>query len=109
MTNHTIHDHSDYKSPFNLKREMGYTHDEIFNLLPRALSDYRYEIKDDVVTIELEKESVLLEIGGERGRRYTDNVYFPILPISISFIDVDKAVQSRFLHKFDTSYMKGLA
>ncbi|ODC01317.1 hypothetical protein A3197_02215 [Candidatus Thiodiazotropha endoloripes] len=88
---------------------MGYTHDEFFNLLPHALSDYRHEIKDGVVTIELEKGSVLLKIGDERERRFTDNVYFPILPVSISFIDADKTDQSRFLHKFDASYMKGLA
>ena len=88
---------------------MGYTRDEFFNVLPRALFGHTYEIKDSVVTVEWKKGSVLLKIGEERERRYTDNVYFPILPVTIDFIDVDKADQSRFLHKFDTSYMKGLA
>lgn len=97
-----------YRSPFSLKRKMGYTRKEFFNVLPRALSGYAYEVIDNLITIELEKGSVRIEIGDEQERRYTMYVYFPILPVDISFTDSDDDSESRFLRKFDTSYMKGL-
>lgn len=109
MTNHISLDGVNYKSPFGLEREMGYARKEFFNVFPRAFSDYIYEIKDNVIQIELEKGTVLIEIGDERERRFTDYVYFPTLPVNINFLDVDDDGQSRFLRKFDTSYMKGLA
>ncbi|MEM6998828.1 MAG: hypothetical protein AAF419_03200 [Pseudomonadota bacterium] len=109
MTNPVPFSVADYKSPFGLDREMGFTRKEFFKVLPRAFSDYIYEINDNLIKIELEKGIVLIEIGDERERRYTDYVYFPILPVNINFVNVDDNGQSRFLRKFDASYMKGLA
>lgn len=97
-----------YKSPFGLNREMGYTHQEFLKLLPRSLSEYVFNVQKNCVSIELENGTALIQIGTERVRRITDSVSFPILPIKIQFVDANEKAQSRFLQKFDYSYMKGL-
>ena len=109
MTNRITSSGLNYISPFGLEREMGYTFKEFFKVLPRALSDYDYKIDSNLIIIELENGKVEIEIGDERERRYTKLVSFPILPVKISFIDVEDDGKAHFLRKFDISYMKGLA
>jgi len=94
--------------PFGLDREMGYSRKDFFDQLPRTLSDYDYSISDDNVTIALDGGTVLLHVGAEGERRLSDLVCFPILPITIRFEGVDRQTQTRFLRRFNSSYMKGL-
>jgi len=101
-------DSADYKSPFSLDREMGFSRREFFNLLPKPLAGYVFSIDSNGATIELEKGSVLIQVGDERERRLSDLVRLPILPVKIQFIDVEPPEKARFLCKFDHAYMKGL-
>lgn len=98
-----------YKSQFGLQREMGYTRQEFFNVLPSAFSDYIVVVENNEISIELSKGVAWIKVGDERQRYLTDLISFPILPVEISFVDSDEAVQALFLQRFDQCYMKGLA
>lgn len=100
---------SKYKSPFGLKKEMGYTHSEFVNLLPRCLSGYEYTISSELVNITMPSGRVEIHIGVEGERVLSELVKFPILPIQIKFIEVNESDRSHFLRRFDQSLMKGLA
>jgi len=94
--------------PFGPDREMGYSRKEFFDQLPRTLSDYDYSISNDNVTVALDGGTVLLHVGAKGERRLSDVVRFPILPVTIRFEGVDEQAQTRFLRRFNSSYMKGL-
>jgi hypothetical protein len=93
---------------FSLDREMGYTRREFFGLLACTLSDYDFVVNGDLVTIAIGTGQVLVRIGIERERRFTDHIRLPILPVTIEFIGIDPPSQARFMKRFDLSYMKGL-
>jgi len=99
---------SNYKSPFGLDKEMGYTHSEFVKLLPRCLSGYKYSISNELVHITVPSGRVEIHIGVEGERVFTELVKFPILPIQIKFIEVSESDRSDFLRRFDQSIMKGL-
>lgn len=99
----------EYKSPFGLEKEMGYTHSEFIRLMPRCLSEYEYSISNELVNITVPSGRVEIHIGVEGERVYTELVKFPILPIQIKFIEVSESDRSHFLRRFDQSLMKGLA
>ena len=93
---------------FGLIREMGYSRQEFLRLLPTALSRYDFAVTEDDVSIKLQQGEVLIRIGVERERRFTDLVSFPILPVAIRFVGAQPAEQALFMQRFDLSYMKGL-
>ncbi|MCE9633325.1 MAG: hypothetical protein K8Q92_03985 [Methylophilales bacterium] len=93
---------------FGLDREMGYTRQEFFRLLPIALSGFDFSVNEDGVNVTILKGGALVHVGVERERRLSDLVQFPVLPVSIRFKDVDKPTQMRFMQQFNLSYLKGL-
>ncbi len=103
-----VSDPAEYKSPFGLQREMGFSRREFFNLLPKPLATYDAVIDHSGATIKLSKGTIRIVVGEERERRLSDLVILPILPVSIMFEGVDRADKAIFLRKFDFSYMKGL-
>ena len=94
---------------FGLEREMGYTHEEFFRLLPKALGEYRYKIRDNYVLINFEQGSAQIWIGEQQERRFTELISFPILPVKFQFHDASQGDKRRLIERFDHVYLKGLA
>ena len=97
-----------YKSPFGLKKEMGYTKNEFYENLPGLLSHYKFQRVDNGLTIELQNGYVTLLIGMEGVRRFTEHVSFPVLPLQIQFTNAEEDDELLFLKRFDRQFMKGL-
>ncbi len=97
-----------YKSPFGLKKEMGISRREFFNLLPKALAGYAYSVQDNGAVIELSRGIVKILVGEEEERRLSEYVRIPLLPVEIQFVDATSIEREDFQRKFDFSYMKGL-
>jgi hypothetical protein len=93
---------------FGLIREMGYSRQEFLRVLPIALSGCEFFIAGDDVSIKFHQGEVLIRIGVERERRFTDLLSFPILPVTIEFVGVQPTEQALFMQRFDLSYLKGL-
>jgi len=99
---------SDYKSPFGLKKQMGYTRQEFMEILPGLLSNYSFEFEGKVVSISLNRGMVLIRVGCEGVRRFTQHVSFPILAVEIEFFGLTDEEENAFLRQFDRHFMKGL-
>ena len=50
-------------------REMGYTHADIFRLLPNAIGDYPFQVEGQKITCQLNTGSLTITLGPEGERR----------------------------------------
>ena len=95
-------------SEFVSEREMGFTRAAFFKQLPRTLAEYEYSIDGDHINVELAEGSVDITVGPEGERRFTAVVAFPMLPVTLRFQDASDEARNGFLHRFESSYRKGL-
>ena len=91
-----------------IEREMGFTRDDFFNRLPRAFTGYNYVTDRNGITITMPGGNIQVLIGEQGERKLSENVIFPILPVTIHFNNIDTETRKVFLHRFNLSYMKGL-
>jgi len=88
---------------FGLDREMGYTRQDFFSLLPAALLGFEFSVNGDDIKFTIHKGNALVHVGVESERRLSDWVQFPILPLTIRFTGVDQPTQIRFMQQFNLS------
>ena len=94
---------------FGLEREMGYTLEEFYRLLPKALGEYMYQIRDNYVLIKFEQGSAQIWIGEQQERRFTALMSFPVLPVKFQFHGASQSDKRQLIERFDRVYLKGLA
>jgi len=88
-------------------REMGYTHADIFRLLPNAMGNTPYKIDGHKITGQLETGTVTITLGPERERKLV-LVVIPQTEITFEYIDVGVDDRLKFIEYFDLRFMKGL-
>lgn len=93
---------------FGLKREMGFSRQEFFRILPTALADNPYTINGDTIEVSVKTGKVIIKLGVEWERKLSEHVRFPVLPVDIQLVAVDDETQKIFFKRFNSAYMKGL-
>ena len=88
-------------------REMGYTHDDFFRLLPGAMGDYKYVVSGTTVSCQIGSGQLTITLGPEGERRLV-LVVIPQTEIVFDFENVEEAERQEFLRHFDLRFMKGL-
>jgi len=92
---------------------MGYTHGDVFRLLPAALGNRTYSISDTTISdttivCEIGEGSLTITLGPE-GKRELGLVVIPKTEIVFEFENLSESQCREFLEYFDLRFMKGLA
>ena len=87
---------------------MGFTRDEFNRQLQKALARYSYSYSGDHIEINPGTGTVTIDIETESTRVLSPHVKFPVLPITMSFMDMDEENIDIFLKRFNASFQKGL-
>jgi len=88
-------------------KEMGYTHTDIFRLLPNAMGDTPFKIDGLKITGQLETGTVTITLGPERERKLV-LVVIPQTKVTFDYNDVSDENRLKFTEYFDLRFMKGL-
>lgn len=92
---------------YQIVREMGYTHDDFFRLLPSAIGEHKYVVTNTSVSCEIGAGKLEIKLGTE-GSRKLGLVIIPKTEIVFDFENVSDTERMEFLHYFDLRFMKGL-
>lgn len=92
--------------PVTINREMTITRDEFFRILPKALSEFSFEIYNDKIICRVEEG--LIEINISKGEnRMLGALKLPVLNIKFVMNNISREMQTRFFEKFYFAYQKG--
>lgn len=90
----------------SLSREMGFTREEFFRLLPNALNDLPRQLDDAGVSVEMNAGSVRIDVG-EQQFRHIASISMPYVKVDFEFSNVTEADRIEFLRYFDLRYQRG--
>lgn len=89
-----------------IKHEMAITHKEFFRLLPAAVRNLNYEVRDNIIAINDGSRCTKIELEHE-SRRTIASLSLPVTRLSISFKGCSDIEIKSFLRHFDLVYRKG--
>lgn len=87
-------------------KEMGISHREFFNTLPRATGGRRYEIDDRAITIVDGDRRVEIDLAPE-SRRNIASMSLPVTRVEMRFVGYDAAQADAFVRQFDLHFRRG--
>lgn len=87
-------------------REMGLTHADFWRLLPRAMGEHRYEVRDDAVYADVHDGTLEITLGPTQERRIA-SLSLPYSVVSFTFSGVLEAQQQAFKSHFDLHFRRG--
>jgi len=90
-----------------IEKEMGFTHADIFRLLPRTMGDNPYEIVGLPENCTLPSGTLKITLAEERERKMV-LVTLPCTQVTFEYTNVTDADRLRFVRYFDLRFMKGL-
>ncbi len=87
-------------------REMGYTREEFFRLLPSAIND-RPHTQDAVgITVDAAPGTVRIDVGEEQVRKIA-SFSLPYVKVDFAFENFHPDEQALFMRYFDLRYQRG--
>jgi hypothetical protein len=87
-------------------REMGLTHADFWRLLPRAMGDHAYTVKDNVVQAGVHDGHLEITLGPAQERRIA-LLRLPYSVVSFVFKGVSEEQQLAFKAHFDLHFQRG--
>jgi len=90
-----------------IEKEMGFTHADIFRLLPRAMGSNPYEINGLEVNCSLPSGSLRITLGEEHERQLV-LVVLPYTKVTFEYMNVNDEDREKFIRYFELRFMKGL-
>ena len=87
-------------------REMGFTREEFFRLLPNALNDRPHRIDDAGVTVDATPGTVRIDVGIQQFRHIA-SISMPYVKVDFEFRDFSDPEREDFLRYFDLRYQRG--
>ena len=90
----------------SFSREMGFTREEFFRLLPNALNERPQQLDDAGVSVEVNSGSVRIDVG-EQQFRHIASISMPYVKVDFEFNNVSEADRVEFMRYFDLRYQRG--
>jgi len=87
-------------------REMGFTREEFFRLLPNALNDRPHSIDEAGVTVDASPGSVRIDVGAQQFRHIA-SISMPYVKVDFEFKNFSDTEREEFLRFFDLRYQRG--
>ncbi len=87
-------------------REMGYTREEFFRLLPSALNGRSFEEDESGVTVDAAPGSVRIDVGEQQARSIA-SITLPYVPVDFAFENFSVEERVEFMRYFDLRYQRG--
>lgn len=87
--------------------EMGFSHREIFRLLPAALEGRAHRIRGQEIVAEDEHGTIRITLADERTRRLGPFLETPVTDLSIRYDGLSPAQADNFLTRFRLHYQRG--
>ena len=87
-------------------REMGFTREEFFRLLPGALNDRPHRIDEAGVTVDATPGTVRIDVG-EQQFRHIASITMPFVKVDFDFQNFSDTAREEFLRYFDLRYQRG--
>ncbi len=89
-----------------IKREMSISLNEFYRLLPIALRDHTYDVKNDKISFNYENGSIRINITKKTERKIASLV-LPVIHISFEFSNVRTDSIDQFMSEFSQAYLRG--
>ncbi len=86
---------------------MGFSHGEIFRLLPAALEGRAHRVREQEIVVEDEHGTIRITLGDERIRRLGPFLETPVTDVSIRYDGLSVAEADYFLTRFRLHYQRG--
>jgi len=87
-------------------REMGFTREEFFRLLPNALNGRPHQIDASGVSVQATPGTVRIDVG-EQEYRHIASISMPYVKVEFNFSDFSEADRIEFMRYFDLRYQRG--
>lgn len=87
--------------------EMGFSHGEIFRLLPAALEGRAHRVRGQEIFVEDEHGTIRITLADERKRRLGPFLETPVTDVSIRYDGLPAAAAEHFLTRFRLHYQRG--
>jgi len=87
-------------------REMGYTRNEFFRLLPAAVNGRNIEQDSHGVTIDAPPGSVRINVGDQQLRKIA-SISLPYIAVEFIFENFSADKRTEFMRYFDLRYQRG--
>ena len=90
------------------KRDMGYSVDEFYRILPSAVGDYEYTVEGDRILVGFpdEDRELVLRIKGLPDRKI-GMIRIPRIELEFTFHDFSAEERKEFMVVFDRSFQRG--
>ncbi len=90
----------------NFSREMGFTREEFFRLLPNALNNRPHQIDDSGVSVQHGTGRVRIDVGPQQ-HRHIASISMPYVKVDFEFNDFSDEDRIEFMRFFDLRYQRG--
>lgn len=90
-----------------VKKEMGLTHQDIYNELPNLLVDIPYQQSNNTIRFQHNHKRVEIILGPEGIRELGQSIKLPVTPVTLRFFDFTEEETGKFIKHFNLKFMKG--
>ena len=90
-----------------VKKEMGITHKEFYDELPRLLSGIPYLQGEDSIKFQLNGKNIEITLGPEESRLLGRSMCLPTTLVKIRFSGCPEEQIAAFIKHFNLRFMKG--
>lgn len=87
-------------------RTMAYTHAEFKRLLPHALEDHEYSVKDNLIESNSGNHWIRIHLGPEYEQKIA-SLAMPVCDVMIELEGFSSDEAQKFLERFDQTYRRG--
>jgi len=93
--------------PYRIRKEMGFTHNEIFRWLPNLAKDLPTKVEGLRIMVGDENRHVMIILEEERDRALSALWSIRYTPLEIVYHGYTEEERMRFQEHFDRTYFKG--
>lgn len=87
-------------------REMGFTRDEFFRLLPNAINGRTFRQDGVGVVVDVPPGHVRIDVGSQQYRKIA-SFKLPYIKVDFAFEQISDDEQERFMRYFELRYQRG--
>lgn len=90
----------------SFSREMGFTRDEFFRVLPSALNGRSFKQDAAGITVDVNQGSVRIDVGEQQVRKIA-SFSLPFIKVDFAFENFNAEQIEEFMNYFDLRYQRG--
>ena len=93
--------------PITITKEMGLTHQEFYEKLPRLLKEIPYQQANHTIQFQLHGKEVEISLGPEGVRELSKTARLPVTFVTLRFFGCLEAEIKAFVDHFNLRFLKG--